>query len=160
MWWKEIESVHIGVKEVHTQKKSILVNLSELFLEYNKENAIEVGFSKFCELPQKRCIAVGSSGTHHICVCTIHQNIKLMLASSPVTVDFKCLIEKMVCSIESKECMLHRCDKYPGTEILKEYLEEQFKDFESDDAITFRQWINANHETLKSLQFSARGLHR
>ena len=49
-----------------------------------------------------------------------------MLASSPVTVDFKCLIEKMACSIESKEFMLHRCDKCRGTEILKAYLEEQF----------------------------------
>ena len=65
-----------------------------------------------------------------------------MLATSPGTVDYKCLIEKMVCNIESKECMLHCCDKCPGTEMLKAYLEEQFKGFKSDDTITFKQLIN------------------
>ena len=51
--------------------------------------------------------------------------------------------------------MLHHCDKCPGTEMLKAYLEEQFKDFESDDAITFKQWINTERETLESLQLPA-----
>ena len=134
------------------QKKLLLVNLKELFLEYKKENGAEVGFSKFCELRPKWCITVRSSGTHRICVCTIYQNIKLMLASSPVTVDYKCLIEKIVCDIESKEFMLHHCDKCPGNEMLKAYLEGQFKDFESDETITFKQWIKVDHETLESLQ--------
>ena len=134
------------------QKKLLLVNLKELFLEYKKENGAEVGFSKFCELRLKWCITVRFSGTHRICVCTIHQNIKLMLESSPVTVDYKCLIEKIVCDIESKECMLHCCDKCPGNEMLKAYLEEQFKDFESDETITFKQWIKVDRETLESLQ--------
>ena len=124
-------------------------------IKYNKENGIVVGFSKFCELRPKWCITVGSSGTHRICVCTIHQNIKLMLASSPVAVDYRCLVEKMVCSIESEECMLHRCDKCPGTEMLKANLEEQFKDFQSEDTITFKQWINTYRETLESLQLPA-----
>ena len=48
--------------------------------------------------------------------------------------------------------MLHRCDKCPGNEMLKAYLEEQFKDFESDETITFKQWIKVDRETLESLQ--------
>ena len=48
--------------------------------------------------------------------------------------------------------MLHRCDNFPGNEMLKAYLEEQFKDFESDEIITFKQWIKVDRETLESLQ--------
>ena len=50
---KDSASVRIGAKKVHMQKKLLLVNLRELFVEYKKEKGIEVGFSKFCELRPK-----------------------------------------------------------------------------------------------------------
>ena len=64
----------------------------------------------------------------------------------------------MLCNIESKECTLHCCDKCPGTEMLKTSLEEQFKDFEPDDTLTFKQWVYTDRETLESLQLSAEDL--
>ena len=39
---------------------------------------VKVSRSKFCELHPKECITVGSSGSHSVCVCTYHQNAKLM----------------------------------------------------------------------------------
>ena len=38
-----------------------------------------IGFSKFAELRPKHCILAGASDMHSVCVCTIHQNVKLML---------------------------------------------------------------------------------
>ena len=38
-----------------------------------------VGSSKFAELCPKHCILAGASGAHSVCVCTIHQNVKLTL---------------------------------------------------------------------------------
>ena len=38
----------------------------------------KVQLSKFCSLHPKWCITVSSSGTHSVCVCSIHQNSILM----------------------------------------------------------------------------------
>lgn len=38
-----------------------------------------IGSSKFAELCPKWCVIAGSSGTHSVCVCTIHQNVKTMI---------------------------------------------------------------------------------
>jgi hypothetical protein len=38
-----------------------------------------VGFLKFASLHPRYCIMAGASGTHSVRVCTVHQNVKLML---------------------------------------------------------------------------------
>ena len=35
----------------------------------------KIGFSKFAELRPKHCVLVGASGTHSVCVCTVHQDV-------------------------------------------------------------------------------------
>ncbi|XP_074105433.1 uncharacterized protein LOC141531481 [Cotesia typhae] len=67
----------------HIKKKIILCNLKELyeiFKEQNLENRI--GFSSFASLRPLHCVEAGSGGTHTVCVCAIHQNIKLMMLGS------------------------------------------------------------------------------
>ena len=58
----------------------------------------------------------------------------------------------MTLNLKNVCLIFHRCDKCQGTEMLKAYLEKQFKDFESDETITFKQWIKVDRETLESLQ--------
>ena len=66
----------------HRQKRLLLVNLHELYVAFKKDNPNEkIGFSKFCSLRPKWCIIVGSSGTHSVCVCTNHQNAKLLVSA-------------------------------------------------------------------------------
>lgn len=68
-----------GGKE-KVQKRLVLCNLKELFGKFKQENAnVKVGFSAFANLRPKHCVLAGASGTHTVCVCTIHQNTKLML---------------------------------------------------------------------------------
>ena len=67
-------------RNVHKQERLLLCNLKELYALFKKqypENLI--GLSKFCVLRPKWCITVGSSATHSVCVCTIHQNAILMV---------------------------------------------------------------------------------
>ena len=40
----------------------------------------KIGLSKFAELRLKWCRTVGQSGSH-VCVCTYHQNVKLILSA-------------------------------------------------------------------------------
>ena len=47
-----------------------------------KDLNIRIWFSKFAELCPKECVFAGASGTHCVCVCTIYQNVKLMIVGS------------------------------------------------------------------------------
>lgn len=67
-------------KRIHKQKKQLCYNLRELhcnFLERYPD--FRVGFTKFVELKPQHCVLTGAAGTHTVCVCTTHQNPKLML---------------------------------------------------------------------------------
>ena len=66
-------------RNVHQQKRLLLCNLKELYQSYKEKfSQHKIGLSKFCELRPKWCIPISSSGTHSVCVCTVHQNTKLI----------------------------------------------------------------------------------
>ena len=77
---KDYVSVITDHGRVHKQKRLVLGNLKELYQAFKNEHpTLHIGFTKFAELRPKHCILAGASGTHAVCVCTIHQNVKLML---------------------------------------------------------------------------------
>ncbi len=51
------------------------------------------------------CVLAGPSGTHSVCVCSIHQYVKLT-ANAITFGDCAVLISKTVCAIENEDCML------------------------------------------------------
>ena len=65
--------------------------------------------------------------THNACVCTIHQNAVLMCNASDLNVTYHGFIAKVVCDLQNKHCMVHRCDKCPGKNQPKAYLKEKFE---------------------------------
>ena len=67
------EYVSIGYKQ-HKQKRLLLGNLKLYAAFKEKFQDSKVGFSKICALRPKWCKTIGSSGTHSVCVCAIHQN--------------------------------------------------------------------------------------
>ena len=58
-----------------------------------------------------------------MCVCSIHQNAILLVDALDVQADYKELMSKLVCSPEYSECMIHRCEKCPGSENLRKYID-------------------------------------
>ena len=63
-------------RRVHVQKRLVLSYLRELYQNFKQKHpTASIGFSKFAELRPKHCILAGASGTHSVCVCTIHQNV-------------------------------------------------------------------------------------
>ena len=82
----------------------------------------------FCKLTPKWCITTNSSGSHNVCVCTHHQNVKLLVDATKLNESYKELMERLVCSRENSECMLHQCDQCPGVDNLKTFLEGSFKE--------------------------------
>ena len=125
---KEFVSVRIDGKKVQKQKRLLLLNLNELYLEVKKQWPNDkIGFSKFCELRPKWRITVNSFGMHSVCVCQIHQKIKLQTHAIPHTnvdgktdpTDYKYLLSLMVCDMANRSCMLRSCSQCPGAGCIK-----------------------------------------
>ena len=55
---------------------------------------------------------IDSSESHFVCVCAIHQNTILACCAS--NLDYKDLINKVVCSNTNKLCVVHYCLNCPG----------------------------------------------
>ena len=83
-----IKSSH-GKNERH-QKILILCNIREAYLQYKSTFLVDkIGLSKFAELRLKWCRTVGQSGSHNVCVCTYHQNVKLILSAVNPTLRYQ-----------------------------------------------------------------------
>ena len=96
-------------------------------------------------------MTVGSSGSHSVCVCTIHQNVKLMLAAVHRSLSYRDMIAMCVCDINSKDCMLHHCDNCPGTSDLRAFIGERLAESHSvTDTIQYRQWERTDRTSIES----------
>ena len=74
-------------KQEHCQKRLILCNLKELYERFKRlYPGTIVWFSTFAMLRPKECVLAGSCGTHSVCVCSLHQNAKLMFYGSKIAI--------------------------------------------------------------------------
>ena len=137
------------------QRRLILSNLRELYnLFKDKHPEQKIGFSKFAEL---RCVLAGASGTHAICVCTIHQNMNLMMQSiklGELTTSngtslqtYQHCIAQAICNPPLPICYLGTCNYCPGFASLEEVLRSVLGD-NLIDYITFKQWVSVDRSTL------------
>lgn len=86
---KDFVSVKMDHGRQQIQKRLLLVNIKELYAEYKKQfSEDKISFSKFSDLRPKWCVTVGGTGTHYVCVCEIHQNVKLLCFSIPGNLDY------------------------------------------------------------------------
>ena len=141
--------------KVEKQKRLLLANLKELHLEFKKRNpSMEIGLSSFCALRPKWCLTVDSKGMHSVCVCTTHQNLKLMTDALPCKVDYKEVLSQLVCKLENRDCMIHRCPDCPGEDNLNIYLKNIFETATLDDhdVIHYKQWTSSGQSKLLDLQ--------
>ena len=97
---------------------------------------------------------------HAVCVCTIHQNIKLMFQNVkieeltshlhlPLT-NYHCCIVQIVCNPALPRCYLRECDVCPGINGLNEYLMKLI-DENFIDEVTFKQWTAVDRSTLETV---------
>lgn len=158
------------------QKFLILCNLKEAYqLFKEKYPDIKIGFSKFAELRPKECVLPGSSGTHVVCLCTIHQNVKLMLAAivnifkwetpclldspgtsteiSEIDTNYIChyshCLAFLQCNPPQELCFFGKCDNCPKEEKLVHLLNNAF-DRKGVDEIEFKEWVSTDRSTLQT----------
>ena len=58
----------------------------------------------------------------------------------------------MVCSVNSRDCMLHKCEKCPGIIFLSKYIHDLLNSYgcEDEDEITYKLWVRTDRSELVS----------
>ena len=150
---KDFVSVKESSGRIHKQKRLLLTNIKEMHVEFKQRTKLKIGLSKFCELRPKWCVTVDNSGMHSVCVCQIHQNLKLQISVLPERIDMNNIFLKLVCSLDSRECMLHRCSSCLGRSNLSNYIESLFTsdEMEADDVVNYKQWRHNDQLKLESI---------
>ena len=157
---KDYISVRKEDGRVQIQKRLILCNLSELYRMFKDEHPTEkVGFSTFASLRPRHCILAGASGTHAVCVCTYHQNVKLMMHGARLSeltssdgISFKTYhhcIANTICNPPQPACYLEQCSACPGTEQLKESL-LILLDENVIENVSYQQWVTVDRSSLET----------
>ena len=79
---------------------------------------IKISLSTFIVLRPPQCILAGPKGTHNVCVCKIHGNIRLKLnglkqellrKKISFDVTYRDYLNDMVCSNVTADCFLSNC---------------------------------------------------
>jgi len=80
----------------------------------------KIGFSKFADLRPKHCVLAGASGTHAVCVCTIHQSIKLMMIGGRISEisaedevplkEYGHYLARIICNSPQSDCYFQACN--------------------------------------------------
>ena len=143
---KDYVSIHKGVLK---QKRLVLCNLHELFVALKERNPdVKIVFSKFCTLCPKWYVIVGSSRTLLVCVRSTHQNTILLVEALNWEVTYTDLVNQIVCDPPNRECMMHCCTNCPGTNALREFLEEKLSDIDPDFQFQYSQSQTTDRSSL------------
>lgn len=156
---KDVISVKTNEGRSLIQKRLLLLDLRGLHTIY-KQTHVEfpVSFSKFAQLRLKNCILAGASGTHSVCVCTIHQNSKLMLdaidiqqltASSnrPIS-NYKDCLQQITCENATESCFLSKCEICSNVTDFSKYLQGLLEE-KNMFHIQFSTWTGTDRSTLQ-----------
>jgi len=161
---KDTITVVVDGEKVKKQKRLLLFNLKELYANW-KHSIVDcpVSFNKFATLRPSNCILAGASGTHSVCVCTIHQNCKLMLDAINISQltktlknplnNYKDCLKLLMCDNPSLACYFNECPSCPGeqdfVDILRELLNEKLI-----TSVFFSIWQTTDRATLRTEKLS------
>ena len=154
---KECVTVKVNDMKEKLQKCLLLLNIRELYQELKTLNSnVKTGFSKFCELQPKQVVNVNSSGMHKVCVCKHNQNVKLLKMPLPSKFDYKDILKKVVCDINSRNCMLHVSQNCPGLDGVRNFITNYFNEnnIDTDKEIIYMQCISTDRTTMNKLTSS------
>ncbi len=99
-----------------------------------------------------------------MCVCAIHQNVKLMLDGSKISnlpefralvggegkLSYQHLLACLACNPPKPECLLSRCSFCGNTDKLKSDLLEIFEQLAIDE-VTYKLWVTVDRTNLETV---------
>ena len=73
----------------------------------------------------------GGSGTHSVCICTHHQNVKLMMHAVDIPRfhgSYKHLLAEITCNPGTMDCFLGNCSDCPPVAELRQHILDGIED--------------------------------
>ena len=159
---KDFVSIRKGDQRAHVQKRLMLGNLKEVYQQIKEKHPTtdKIGFSKFADLRPKHCILAGASGTHTICVFTIHQNVKLMMIGGKIAElsahddiplkEYNHCLAKIICNPPQPDCYFKNCNSCPGVTGLKDHIYALMNE-NMIGTIQYKQWVSTDRSTLEMI---------
>ena len=150
-------------------KRSLFsLDLWGLYHKYEKSHPeFPVSFCEFAQLRSKHCILAGPSGTHAVCVYTIHQNVKLILdaidikqftqdSENPIS-GYKGCLQEIICKNRgvnggensNANCFLDEGEKWAGIASFSQLLRQLFEG-ENIDNVQCSAWSATDRATLQT----------
>lgn len=144
---RDFLTVNSNGERVQVQRRLVLCNLQEAYEIFKTQYpTLKIGFSMFAGNRPKHCILAGSSGTHTVCVCIYHQNVKLMFKTLqdkrllPAGLNtYHDLFFKILCNNPNEKCWLKTCNNCPGTQSLHSELIDILSE-RSVESLQLKQW--------------------
>lgn len=133
------------------QKKLLLYTVKELHKKWKKENSqlcTLPGLTFFRSMKPKEFVSAGDPGTHNMCVCAIHENVKLKIYALKTGLTYRDFLAKTVCNVDEKDCMLRQCTKCPKKSVFIDFLKDLLVN--NDSTVTFNNWTTKNADGSKS----------
>ena len=82
-------------------------------------------------------------------ICTSRQNAQPLVNAANIDKNYLDLMAMTVCDLNKKMSIVHRCERCPGANALKHYLEEMFVDW-LEEEISFQQWQGTDRAILNT----------
>lgn len=142
-------------EKIKKQRRLVLMNLKEAFEIFKSDFPDhKIKFSKFASIRPIECVLAGSTyGIHTTCVCTYHQNVKLIFDSLKKSgllnnaESYRDIMNQLLCKERKDECHLNNCELCPGVDAkgeggLRQQLRDEFEEnmFEN---VRYKQWIDS-----------------
>lgn len=136
------------------QRRLVLFNLNEGYEIFKQKHpGLKIGFTKFTMLRPKECLlAMEKGGTHNVCVCMAHQNVKLLFDPMKQhnllpegVIKYHSFIDQMICMPPTELCHRLHCEKCPSFENLSRTIADLIAVSEIEQ-FSFKQWVSSDRE--------------
>lgn len=135
-----------------------LKELHKLFKDANP--LVKIGITKFVELRPQECILIGAKGTHNVCVCGLHQNVKLMFSGGQVKYlseeniltfpTYQHWIAQSLCNPPTINCCMGKCLFCPGDAGLIEALLMAYSTHKIEK-VTYKKLVQVDRSNLLTM---------
>lgn len=146
-------SVETESGKENLQKQLLLYNIEDVYKLFKQQFPdVKISQSKFAKLRPKQCLPADKSGSHNVCVCKTHQNMRLKLsgirkAFSKKGVCFNSTyhtaIKEIICEEPSPSCHFSNCSKCPGAKYFCKKVHDLFVDH-SITKVIYMEWVSTD----------------
>lgn len=136
----------------HQEQKRLLTgNIRTLHEEFKKMYPhIKVSVSKFRQLTSSSMYLSGPKGTHNVCECKTHENVRLKFAGIKkqlkqleIELNYRNCLKGMICSPPKPDCFLQKCSNCPGNKEICDRIKLIFQTH-NISSLSFDQWTSTD----------------